>query len=261
MKINSIRLGCRSDSALTLGNDTALIFFRTPVIFTEGASGRRITGSSAVLTAGGVSSGIFRPTDGNTLRYDLVSFRTSAADRQYIAAMDIPLGTPIELKDDLVISGAIRSISSQSARRGKHFSEFAELSMKIIFISLSDAANAAEPSPEETIPRYNELKRLREAIYDDPVSSWSVEDICGEMNISRTYFHRLYFAAFGVTCRQDVIESRLLYATELLKNTDMSVAAIAEQCGYDSESYFMRQFKKHKNCTPSEYRRRASGQE
>lgn len=260
MKINGISLNCRSNTALTVGNETALVFFRTPVVFTDGASGRSISGSSAVLTIGG-SSGIFRPDEGKTMRYDLISFRTSAADRQYIASMDIPLDTPIELRDDLVVGSTIRSISSQSARRGKHFSEFAELSMKIIFIALSEAANSVPASPEETIPRYSELKRLREAIYDDPMASWSVEEMCGEMGISRTYFHRLYLMAFGVTCRQDVIESRLLYAAQLLRNTDMSVSAIAEQCGYDSESYFMRQFKKHKDCTPSEYRRRVSGKQ
>ena len=78
---------------------------------------------------------------------------------------------------------------------------------------------------------------------------------------SRTYFHRLYFEAFGVTCRQDVIESRLLKAADLLKNTGKSVTEIAEACGYDSESYFMRQFKKHKECTPSEFRRRINSGE
>ncbi|MBQ1519507.1 MAG: helix-turn-helix transcriptional regulator, partial [Ruminococcus sp.] len=30
-----------------------------------------------------------------------------------------------------------------------------------------------------------------------------------------------------------------------------------ETCGYDSDAYFMRQFKQHKGFTPSEYRRRA----
>jgi AraC-like DNA-binding protein len=80
--------------------------------------------------------------------------------------------------------------------------------------------------------------------------------MCEDMQISRTYFHRLYFEAFGVTFRQDIIESRLIHASELLKNTDLSVTAISETCGYDSESYFMRQFKQHKGCTPSEYRRR-----
>ncbi|HOR22293.1 MAG TPA: AraC family transcriptional regulator, partial [Ruminococcus sp.] len=72
------------------------------------------------------------------------------------------------------------------------------------------------------------------------------------------YFHRIYRQAFGVTLRQDVIESRLIAAAELLETTDLSVSAIAERCGYFSDSYFMRQFRLHKGCTPTEYRRRAA---
>ena len=194
---------------------------------------------------------------GKPIRYDMVSFRTSAADRQYISSMNFPQDTPIELADDLVISGALRSMQSQSMHRGKHISEFMELSMRIIFIALSETYDNAPASPVEKIPRYAELRKLRQAIYDDPMNSWSIDEMCEEMRISRTYFHRLWTAAFGVTCLQDVIESRLLRAAELLKNTDKSVYEIAVECGYDSESYFMRQFKKHKNCTPSEFRRRA----
>ncbi|MDE5862025.1 MAG: AraC family transcriptional regulator [Ruminococcus sp.] len=90
-----------------------------------------------------------------------------------------------------------------------------------------------------------------------PSKTWSVEEICYNMNISRTYFHRLYKLAFGVTYIQDVIENRLKYACELLKNTDLSISEIAEKCGYETDSYFMRQFRQYRNCTPSEYRRKS----
>ena len=258
MKINRIQLNCRRDTAFggELGADPVLLLFRSPVMYMDsGESLHTNSASAALLTSGYKQS--FRPLKGKSLRYDLVSFRTSAADRQYIASMNLPQDIPIELKDDFVISGALRSMQSQSMHRGKHFSEFMELSMRTIFIAMSDAAENIPPSPEERIPRYGELLKLRHNIYDDPVNSWSVDEMCDDMQISRTYFHRLYFAAFGVTFRQDVIESRLLRAADLLKNTDKSVAEIAVECGYDSESYFMRQFKKHKECTPSEYRRRA----
>lgn len=76
------------------------------------------------------------------------------------------------------------------------------------------------------------------------------------MNISRTYFHRIYSKAFGVTFMQDVINSRLAAAADMLTGTNRSVSYIAEKCGYDSDSYFMRQFRKHYGCTPTEYRRR-----
>jgi AraC-like DNA-binding protein len=259
MIINRIELNCRRDKAFggELGADPLLIYFRTPVSYIVNGIDCRTSGASAVILSSGYKQS-FRPIRGKTMRYDLVSFRTSAADRQYISSMNLPLDTTIEISDDFVVASVLKSMRSQSMQRGKHFSEFMELSMRLIFISLSDAYNTVPESPIEKIPHYKELRELREAIYDDPTNTWSVEDICKRLRISRTYFHRLYLDAFGVTCRRDVIESRLMNAARLLETTDKSIVEIAEICGYDSESYFMRQFKNHKGCTPSEYRRRMS---
>ena len=257
MKINRILLNCRRDTSLggEMGADPVLLFFRTPVAYNEGNSVRQTTKPSVALMTSGYKQS-FRPVNGKTLRYDLVSFRTSAADRQYISSMNIIQDIPVELNDDFIISATLRSMRSQSIDRGKHFSEFMELSMRIIFIALSDISDSCNDDPNLKIPRYAELRKLRDAVYDDPSAGWSVEEMCEDMQISKTYFHRLYLEAFGVTFRQDIIESRLIHAAELLKNTDLSVTAISETCGYDSESYFMRQFKQHRGCTPSEYRRK-----
>ena len=257
MKINRIQLNCRRTSVLggEMGADPVLLLFRTPVEYIESGRVKRTSGASAVLLTSGYKQS-FRPVNGKAMRYDMVSFRTSAADRQYIASMNLPQDTPIALEDDFVISGTLRSMQSQSMHRGKHFSEFMELSMRIILIALSETSERLPYSSEEKIPHYAKLKKMRDSIYDDPVNTWSVDEMCEELDISRTYFHRLYFAAFGITFRQDVIESRLICAADMLKNTEHSIAEIAELCGYDSESYFMRQFKMHKGCTPTEYRRR-----
>ena len=262
MKINRIQLNCRCSGTLggEMGADPVFLLFRSPVEYISSGSVDRTSGTSAVLLTSGYKQS-FRPVKNTPIRYDIVSFRTSAADRQYIASMNLPQDIPVEIDDDYVISGTLRSIQSQSMRRGKHFSEFAELSMRIIFIALSEICNRTAPSPEERIPYYAKLKKLRDSIYDEPMNKWSVDEICDSLDISRTYFHRLYSEAFGVTCLQDVIESRLICAADMLKNTDHSVTEIAELCGYDSESYFMRQFKLHKGCTPSEYRRKARTEE
>lgn len=262
MKINKIQLNCHRDTSFgnELGADPAFIFFRSPVVYRQNGVEYTTSRSSAVILSGGYKHD-FSPVKGDTLRYDLIGFKTVAADRQYISSMNLPLDIPVELEDDYVISNTLRSMKSQSMRRGKRFGEFMELSMRIIFIVLSEMTASHVQLPEEKIPKYAELKLLRESVYEEPMNSWSVDDMCEDMQISRTYFHRLYLKAFGVTFRQDVIESRLIHAADLLKNTDLSVTAISEICGYDSESYFMRQFKTHKGCTPSEYRRRITAQE
>lgn len=257
MKINRVKLSCRTDVPVVGESDLdhTLILFRSPVIIPTNGKKQKYRGSCAILYNSG-SARSFSPAGDNPLHYDMISFRPSAAERSYIASMNIPLDTPIRLSDDYIAATAMRSIKSQSARRSKNSVEFAELSMRLIFISLSDECNPTEVSPSETIPHYTQLKNIRNAIYNDPVNCGSAEELSDSLGISRAYFHRLYLKAFGVTCRQDIIRSRLLFASELLESTDMSVSSIAERCGYESDSYFMRQFRKHKGCTPTEFRRR-----
>ncbi|MBQ8688475.1 MAG: helix-turn-helix domain-containing protein [Ruminococcus sp.] len=52
----------------------------------------------------------------------------------------------------------------------------------------------------------------------------------------------------------DVIMSRIQYASNLLKHSEMSIEEIAEACLYSTSSYFVRQFKKIMGMTPDTYR-------
>ena len=145
MKINRILLNCRRNTALggEMGADPVLLFFRSPVAYMDGGTWKQTTKASAALLTSGYKQS-FRPVNGKSLRYDLVSFKTSAADRQYINSMNLVQDMPVELKDDFVIASALRSMRSQSMHRGKHFSEFMELSMRIIFIAMSDITDDSQ---------------------------------------------------------------------------------------------------------------------
>ena len=262
MKVKRIQLNCHRDTSFgsELCADPVFIFFRTPVNYRDNNKEYATKRNSAVLLSSGFKQ-TFSPVRGKTLRYDIVSFSVSNSERQHLASIDIMQDIPMELDDDQVIASILRSMKSQSMNKGKLADEFMELSMWLMIVVLRQHKEGKMKPSEETIPKLNELKKLRDAIYDEPMNVWSVDEICDDMKISRTYFHRLYMKAFSVTFRQDVIESRLIHASDLLKNTDLSVTAISEVCGYDSESYFMRQFKKHKGCTPSEFRRKIKEQE
>ena len=258
MKVTRITTNNQRDTAVTddISLDHQLLFFRTPAIFTVKGKETTLNGHSVMLCSSG-SLRSFRPASSKGIRYDMVVLNMNSSDKQYVESMSIPFDTPIELSDDYVISAMLRAMSSHIMHKSLYQSEFMELSMRLILIAISENCHKLPPGKVETIPRYNELKAIRDAIYDEPMTHWSAEEISEDMGISRPYFHRLYLSAFGVTCRQDIIESRLIYASELLRTTDMSISAVAETCGYDSDAYFMRQFKQHKGCTPSEYRRRA----
>jgi len=255
MRINKICLNCNKKRLpeTEFNYNYTFFLFRTPITFRLNGEKIAFKGTSAGIFSEG-NKPSFASSNKIPVKFDYVSFQISTVDKQYMDSMNMPINIPVPITDDLVISNTLKSMKSEFSQKGKYHIEFMELSMRIIFISVCEMSVRKITLPD--IPHYSRLKALRKAIVAEPMKQWSVDDICYDLNISRTYFHRLYREAFGVTCIQDVIQNRIEYACELLKNTDLSVSEISEKCGYDSDSYFMRQFRQCKNCTPSEYRRK-----
>jgi len=48
---------------------------------------------------------------------------------------------------------------------------------------------------------------------------------------------------------------RIDYAKDLLETTDLPMEVIAENCGYNNDMHFYRQFKENTNMTPAHYRK------
>lgn len=253
MKINKICINKNHISDLDFNYNYAFFLFRTPVTFQ--IDGEKITfksTSAGIFSVNNIPE--FFSANKTPIKFDYVSFQTTTIDKQYMDSMNLPINIPVPIFDDLIISNTLNSMKSEFSQKGKYYIEFMELSMRIIFISVCEMSVYEKKLSD--IPHYNRLKAIRKAIIAEPMKQWSVDDICYNLNISRTYFHRLYREAFGIMCIQDVIRNRINYACNLLKDTDLSVNEIAEKSGYDSDSYFMKQFRQCKNCTPSEYRRK-----
>lgn len=256
MKITDIVVNHKRAEAVKgiVKQDYCLYLFRNPVIFSIDGTEKTYSGCTTILYKSG-SKQYFKGSAGKGLKYDMVSFRLSPSDRQYTADIDNLFDVPVKLPDDFILSSAIKSMKIYSDMYGYRKAEFCELYMRTVFISLQQAYGLVK-SEKNSIPKYPALQDLRRYVYDNPMIEWSVSTVCHALSISNTYFHRIYADAFGTTFTQDVIESRLLYASQLLADTDLSVSAIAEKCGYESDSYFMRQFRQHRGCTPTEYRKK-----
>ena len=101
---------------------------------------------------------------------------------------------------------------------------------------------------------YSELLELRREIFLHPETDWNGDLCCKQLNISKSYFHKIYTKVFGVSFMQDVQKSRLNRAKKLLLTTALLLPDIAEKCGYDYYN-FMRVFKKEEGMTPTQYRK------
>lgn len=85
------------------------------------------------------------------------------------------------------------------------------------------------------------------------------ENICVERlaemaHLSKSYFMYCFKKVVGVSAMEYIIQLRIKYACDLLRNSTVPSLEVAFACGFQNLSNFNRQFKKHVGYTPKEYR-------
>lgn len=83
----------------------------------------------------------------------------------------------------------------------------------------------------------------------------SVPDIARQVSLEAFYFSKLFKKSTGTAPHQYLSYIRIQYAKTLLAETTHTLSYIAEQCGYASDSHFIRAFKKDSSVTPTVFRR------
>lgn len=83
----------------------------------------------------------------------------------------------------------------------------------------------------------------------------SLDEIADHVGLSKYYFNRLFNRHIGMTPHRYFINMRVQYAKRLLLTTYASVEEIAESCGFDNPSNFIRLFKQRTGMTPSAFRK------
>ncbi len=88
-------------------------------------------------------------------------------------------------------------------------------------------------------------------------SDLHLEKIAEEMGVSLKYVSRLFKETYDVNITSFISELRIDKAKELLRDTDLLVAAISKQVGIFDRTTFLRTFKKFEGLSPNDYRRQA----
>ena len=94
------------------------------------------------------------------------------------------------------------------------------------------------------------LRIINETLADAP----SLEELADKLHINKFYLSHLFRKHTGLSVIQYRSAARIRKAKELLRETELSAAAIAAQTGFSSAAYFSRHFRQQTGCTPLEYR-------
>jgi YesN/AraC family two-component response regulator len=133
------------------------------------------------------------------------------------------------------------------------FSESAiKLYMGLVMIELIKNSDRVERKEEASITHYMVVESLKyiEAHYKEA----SLYELAEQLNQSHYGLSKKIKKATSRTFKDLLQERRLGKAKELLEGTDLPIASIVEQVGYDNISYFYRIFKGKFGQTPKEFR-------
>ncbi|UII79023.1 AraC family transcriptional regulator [Flagellimonas sp. CMM7] len=100
------------------------------------------------------------------------------------------------------------------------------------------------------------ISKVLKEIHTSPKNDWQLESLAQIAGMSRTSFINKFKVLIGNTPFNYLTQWRLLYAKELLKESNKSVGEIAEEVGYQSEAAFNRVFKKNVKQTPLKFRQK-----
>lgn len=110
-----------------------------------------------------------------------------------------------------------------------------------------------EPETDEGVGE--RVQEILEYIDNNLSSKITVADIANKVHLSPSHLSSLFKQKTGLTVYNFVISKRLILARKLLMETDKLLDVIAEECGFNDVSSFIRCFRERVGTTPGQYRR------
>lgn len=122
-------------------------------------------------------------------------------------------------------------------------------SLLAVFMHYSDKEGQEKDMPSLYVEK---AESYIETNYSYPIT---VEDIAHYVGVSRSHLFRSFQTYMQRSPKEYLTEYRIKQACHLLKETELSVSAIAYSVGFENNLYFSKAFKKQKGVSPSEYRK------
>lgn len=182
---------------------------------------------------------------------DWIHFDANEEDLAFFSKIGIVFDRVIEFQDVFELSRFIKQICTERRSGNQNATASINFLVYLLFLKISDFS-ATQPTAFTTL--VERLRKLRNNIFSNPQSIWSIEAISKSLSISPSYLQHKYKQLFGNSVITDITLSRIEYSKYLLTNTKYTVSRISQMSGYENVEHFTRIFKRETGQTPTQHR-------
>lgn len=158
------------------------------------------------------------------------------------------------------LESTLRFISHETQQRSDGSDMMIVRLVELLFVQLIRAWFQEQPDGEAGwlgALRDGPIRQALKLIHQYPADPWTVQSLGKAVGMSRSNISARFQALVGTSPLKYVTQLRMHLAANALKDTpQLSLAQVAIQVGYDTESSFARAFKRYFRASPGAFRKR-----
>ena len=196
--------------------------------------------------------------DGHVILFTGEFLAAHPDDREVLRGLaEHPIGE-LSTSEAEEIGSVVRAMRREYERRAAHFASILQSYLHILICRASRLPaypmHARPPKRAALIAR--EFSVL---LTESNGFRLTVSGCAGILRVSQTYLNETVRAITGCTPAQMIRRVKALEAKRLLGRTNLTVAQVATQLGFDDPAYFCRFFRRETGMSPGQFRRDADG--
>ncbi len=170
-------------------------------------------------------------------------------DRQATGTVDPVTPVLSRMSRELFRDGTIEGM-----KLGEYYRLLFRALLQVNGVALRQLAGITAARRATRIERLRRVRLAHDYMLDNFSEPLSLEEVASAASLSPYHFLRTFREAFGETPHQFLTARRLEHARHLLRETDLPVAAICYDVGFESPSSFTSLFRRRVGTTPLLYR-------
>lgn len=158
-----------------------------------------------------------------------------------------------KIRDEKIAELITHALSEQEKHQ-EYYQESVKLTLLSVLLVLFRNYTVKDAKEDKTNNKVKLTKKIIKYInkhFDETVTIEEIESYC---RYSRFYISRAFKEITGITIMTYLNNIRIEKAKSLLENSNLSISEIAVNCGFVSQSYFGKVFRKNETMSPLEYK-------